>query len=129
MLPNIVDHLLHTDCLKLLGLSCPLVEDLRVQIIMVVNDVLFSLTQQHHNIDALLNLLGREMGFQHIDVKFVLAENSDMLVGSVVVRPERIHFIEDLRQVLLNFGLNRYPLLEQVQVIHLCPPLHISHTV
>ena len=44
MFSNIVDHLLHTDSLKLLGLRRPLMENLRVQIVVVVSDILLRLS-------------------------------------------------------------------------------------
>jgi len=96
MLPDIVDHLLHTDSLKLLGLRRPLMEDLCVQIVVVVSDILLRLSKQHHNIDALLDLLRREVRLQHIYIQLVLAKNPDVLVGAIIMGPERIHLVKDL---------------------------------
>lgn len=68
MLSDVVDHLHHTDCAKLFSLACPLVEDLRMQVVVIVSRILLSLVDQNHYVNTLVNLLGWEMGPQHIDI-------------------------------------------------------------
>ncbi len=106
MLPDVVDHLLDTDGLELFGLCGAFVEYLRVQVVVVISDVLLSFSQEHHNVDPLFDLLRWEVRPQHIDVELVLDQHSDMLVGPVVVRPEGIHLVEDLTEVVSQFTFN-----------------------
>lgn len=106
VLSNVVDHLLDTNRFQLLSVGCLLVENLSVQIVMIVFDKPVSLSKQQHDIHALLNLLGREVGPEDRNVQFIFAKHTDVLICSVVMGPISIHFIEDLRQVVPDFSLH-----------------------
>ena len=112
------EHLLDTNCAHLLGFLGLLDEDLLVQVVAIVADEVLRLGHEHHDVDALIKLVGWEMAGHDGDAELLLGERAHLLVCAVVVGGERGHLVEDRAQVLLDFVAHVDLLLKKIEIVH-----------
>jgi hypothetical protein len=90
-----VKHLVCTNCFDLPGLLGRLHKDLRVNVVVILGHELSELSQQLHNIDTLLKLLGWKMRRYEVHLELLFGEYTHMLVCLEVMRRKSRHLIED----------------------------------
>ena len=112
------EHLLDTDCAHLLGLLSLLDEDLLVQVVAIVSHEVLRLGHEHHDVDALVQLVSGEVAGHDSDSEFLLSQGAHLLVCAVVVGGERSHLVEDGAQVLLDFVAHVDLLLKKIEIVH-----------
>jgi hypothetical protein len=90
-----IKHLVGTNCFDLSGLLCRLDEDLSMDVVVVLGHELSELSEQLHNINTLLKLLGWKMRRHEVHLELLFGEYTHMLVCLEVMRRESRHLIED----------------------------------
>jgi len=92
---NRIKHLVGTNCFDLSGLLCRLNEDLSMDVVVILGNELSEFSQQLHNINTLLKLLGWKMRWNEVHLELLFGKYTHMLVCLEVVRRESRHLIED----------------------------------
>ena len=92
---NRIQHLVGTNCFDLSGLLCRLHEDLSMDIVVILGYELSQFSQQLHNINTLLQLLGWKMRWNEVHLELFFGKYTHMLVCLEVMRRESRHLIED----------------------------------
>lgn len=90
-----IKHLVSTNSFYLSGLLCRLYEYLSMDIIVILGHEFSELSQQLHNINTLLKLLGRKMRRDEVHLQLLFSEHTHMLVCLEIMRSESRHLIED----------------------------------
>ena len=52
---------------------------------MILANILFSLSQEHHNINTLVKLSTRQMGPEDLETKSIVSKSPDMLVSPEIM--------------------------------------------
>lgn len=90
-----VEHLVGADGFDLSSFLGRLHKDLSVDVVVILRDELAQLSQQLHNINTLLKLLGRKMRRHEVHLKLFFGKYTHMLVCLEVMRRQSRHLIED----------------------------------
>ena len=72
MRPDREEHLVYADSPDLLGFHCLLNEDLLVQVVPVVAHEVVWLRHEHHDVDALVELMGGQVRWHDCDAELFL---------------------------------------------------------
>jgi hypothetical protein len=115
---NRCQQLIYRYGLNLLGVFSDLNKDVCMEIVVELCDILVDISEQVQNINTLLEGLTRKMRGHNIYGKFLLSQDTHVLIGLPIVRGKRRHFIKDLTQVVLDLLCYVDALLKQVDVSH-----------
>ena len=90
-----IKHLIGSNRFYLPGLLGRLNEDLSMDVVVILRYELSELSEQLHNVDTLLKLLGWQMRRYEVHLELLFGKYTHMLVCLEVMRRKSRHLIED----------------------------------
>jgi len=89
-----------------------------VDVVVILRNKLAELSQQLHDVNTLLKLLGWKMRRYEVHLKLLFGEYTHMLVCLEVMRRQSRHLIEDTTKIMADFFLHTDLLFEKIHIAH-----------